>query len=77
MLSLLNLKILCRLFVLNFMLGAIVMKIAKFREIYGMMVDCPYCDNEIEGEIAGSPYCEGEETVCPHCGKTFELGESC
>jgi len=53
-----------------------MMKKAYFYEVFGALVDCPYCDEENELDIGASRYFEGEEVTCVFCDKVFELGES-
>lgn len=52
------------------------MKEAEFYEVYGAIVDCPYCDTGIELDIGPSRYIQGEEVTCPECKEVFLLGES-
>lgn len=52
------------------------MEKAEFNEVFGAIVDCPYCSEMNELDLGGFRYCEGDEVVCQKCEKTFELGES-
>ena len=52
------------------------MEKADYYEVFGALVECPYCGVDNTLDVGGVRYNGGDEVMCRHCKKDFELGES-